>query len=378
MNARTMTEEITDGKDTDRGEWGHRRRHLRHEVDVPARIMGQMDAVYDCRICDISSSGMLLSYDLLVPEGGREPLKEGSDIVVRFAPDAEHSPDYFVTFEVRIMWKTPHGIGVRFRKVGEEQKAALRVLAQMAVAERARAETEARKRSARAPVWNKSKVMSGCRKTLERHLPNMTWTLRTEVVRRLHQLGEDHPELRETVAAEAATIDSKANAIGRSVERQLMLAVAEMAGLDDTQEMVLAPVRSKIVAMATGRPAEEAEDEMGMVENDQVAQSAALAAAVQHIEDALKSRVFELNIRLANVLAQKLDTTNNPLLPARLCRTLWESVTEHVDNANVRRCLRETFRSRMLPLLSDLYGELHKTLDAHDVPGAFRQNLGKE
>jgi len=372
-----MHEDSYPGEGTGNGEWGRRRKHLRHDVDVRGRILGAGNEVIDCRIHDLSSSGMLLGYEVLVPEGGREPLREGSSVRLRFAPDADRAPDYFIDIDVQIMWRTPHGVGVRFLELDQEQRRALRSLAAAAVARRRREQEEASRRGARAPAYNKAKVMSDCRKTLERHLPNMLWTLRTEVQRRLRQSAVDSPEQREEALAEVAVLESKANAIGRSVERQLMLAVAELSGLDSTQELVFTGTGSRVVAAATGAGAGASgrgSAEMDMVDSERVASTAALAATVQYIEDQLKSRAFELNVRLANVLAQKLDTQTNPMLPARLCRTLWEAISEHADNARIHRCLREVFRVRLLPLLSDLYGDLHKTLDRHDVPGAFRHD----
>ena len=58
-------------------EWGSRRGGgLRHAVSVPAHIIGKNGIPIKAEIRNISSTGMFLGYDLVVPLGGPETAED--------------------------------------------------------------------------------------------------------------------------------------------------------------------------------------------------------------------------------------------------------------------------------------------------------------
>lgn len=88
-------------------------------------------------------------------------------------------------------------------------------------------------------------------------------------------------------------------------------------------------------------------------------------------EEPYKSKLFELNIRLKDVIRHRMDNESNPLYPTGACRIFWDATIEYCDSRRVRRHLKEAITARVIPLLGEIYDELHKTLSAHDVPSAF-------
>lgn len=89
-----------------------RKRGLRYEVGVPARIAGSQGSFMDVTIHDVSASGMSIRHPLLVVENDAHALPVGTRISVTFAPDHENAPDDTVSVSAEIARSEPHGVGV--------------------------------------------------------------------------------------------------------------------------------------------------------------------------------------------------------------------------------------------------------------------------
>lgn len=344
-------------------DWGKRRTSIRHEVKLHAIIFDRRALPLPCTIEDISATGMALRLDTGAGEPGRDALEQGTSAKIEFAPRPEDPDAPRFLIPVQVMWRTPVGAGVRFRKVDDVLRAALREVAEAAV----------KRRVAAAPVHKHSmaiqqrKVMLACRKTIERLLPNMIWTLRAETVRKLRQFADTaSPHDARELRAEAALIDEKANAIGRTIERLFLQEFAETSDLDQTQEMTVAPMFLRKTPDAKAAPVP-----VSVVDEQVVDQDATLIAIAHSATERFKLKLFQLNIRFANVLGHPVDNSSNPLQPMNGCRIFWQATVEYCNSVAVRRSLYDTIRTRIVPLLGELYEAIDKTLDDEGVPRAF-------
>ncbi len=356
---------------SDQPDWGSRRLRLRHTVRVPARILGQKGDPITAEIRNVSSNGMFLGYDLLVPAGGIEPLSIGTTVHILFKPDAESAPDNMVTTAAEIMRRHPHGIGVQMVAMDGNQRQALRMLAVAAVLEREHnmrySEDTATLGKAENELNNKT-IIRHCRKVIERHLPNILWVLRMEVSKRLRLYKDDNdPESRALGIADADLLDEKASAIGLTIERRVMQAFAELGSLDSTQELLFNSPQSIMASTL------ESDEALRLMDKKAVEQSVLLQTAIQRVESKLHTKSFEINVRVAGVLMRRVDNVENPLLPSVLCRMLWQSTLEYCKTTRVQRSLQNAIALRVTPLLSDLYDDLGETLDKHGVPNAFSE-----
>jgi len=72
------------------------------------------------------------------------------------------------------------------------------------------------------------------------------------------------------------------------------------------------------------------------------------------------------------VLRQRIDENPaNPLLPAVMCRMLWQGVTGYCDSPRVYACMRTAIVKEVMPLLAELYEQLDEALDALGVPDQY-------
>lgn len=345
---------------------------LRHVMAVPARIQFAGGGGLDAQIRNLSRDGMFLRHAMLVEKGDVDVLRVGTPLSVTFAPDHASTPDDKVQLSAEIVRRLPNGIGVRFVNMTREHRHALRVLAVLTVRARGSFGATSQERDEeRAAKRDPRVIMGACRKVIERRLPNMIWTLRTEVAKQLRLTGQSATAGDPVDAREAAkAIEDKALAIGRTIERRVIQTFAEVGGLDDTQEVVLTLVqRAKIKAAAAGK-------EPALMDHEIIDGSVAMMATVQRFESALIGKSFEINVRMANVVGRRIDNLENPLVPQVICRMMWQSFTEHSESPRVHTCLHETLVGHIIPLLSEMYDELTKTLDQHKVPKAFGKGGG--
>lgn len=223
-------------------DWGRRRGSIRHEVSLPAIVFDRKNNTVACTIEDISSTGMALKIDLKTPEPGREALEQGTSARLEFSVRLIDGSSQKVQAPVQIMWRTPVGLGVRFKRQDDNLRTALKAIAHAAV--EARVVNPAQSRHGRSPEHRK--IMLACRKTAEKLLPNIIWTLRTETGRRLrHEADTSTPSQARDARAEADLLDEKAIPIGRTIERQFLQAFAVASDLDQTQELTVAPLLLK-------------------------------------------------------------------------------------------------------------------------------------
>ena len=358
----------------DRNDDGHIRRRqgdsrkggLRHKMDVPARIMLKGGGRLDAKIRNVSATGMYLRHAMLAEKGDVEVLQIGNLVLIYFAPDPENAPGEKVRLYAEIVRRLPHGIGVRFLNMTSEHKRALRVLAVLAFHAREVSATAAKDAESSSTAKRDARVItSACRKVIERRLPNMIWALRTEVAKRLRLMprGEAHGKgLDGRVLAQI--IEDKGTVISRTIERRVIQTFAEVGGLDDTQEVLFTGIQRAKIKAAAGR-------EPNLVANETLDGTVAMDATCQRFESALASKSFDVNVRLANVVRRRIDNIENPLVPKVICRMMWESVAEHSNARSVHTCLHDTLIEQVVPLLSDLYDEIQKTLDQHQVPRVF-------
>ena len=355
-----MIDEQVEGL-TQPDDWGRRRGSIRHEVSLPAIVFDRKNNAVACTIEDISSTGMALKIDLKTPEPGREALEQGTSARLEFSVRLIDGSSQKVQAPVQIMWRTPVGLGVRFKRQDDNLRTALKAIAHAAV--EARVVDPAQGRHGRSPEHRK--VMLACRKTAEKLLPNIIWTLRTETGRRLrHEADASTPSQARDARTEADLLDEKAIPIGRTIERQFLQAFAVVSDLDQTQELTVAPLLMK-------RPASAAAPGFDVVADEEAEQDSTIIAIGHAAAEKFKLKLFQLNVRLANVLGHPLDPRENPLQPATACRILWQATVEYCDSPRVRRCLHDAIRLRVVPLLGELYDAIDKTLDDGRVPRAF-------
>ncbi|MCZ6772963.1 MAG: DUF1631 family protein [Proteobacteria bacterium] len=337
-------------------------RRLRHEVTIPASIIGRQSAPIDCEIRDLSSTGMCLAMALQIPDKEGDPLAAGHEASLVFAPDPEHSPADTVTLPVQVMWRRPQGVGIRFLDINERSRAALSTIARLAVDARA---GEIAMVGAYSPQEQR-KIIGACRKCLDKLLPNIIWAMRTDVSRRLRVFAEEAaPDEAAKARIEADLIDKNASAISRTIEIRFFRSFAKAADLDQTHELKFSDITPDAVPHTDGQ--------LDVID-DQAVEQAAIVTALAHVaEEHYKSTLFELNVRLKDVVGHRMDNESNPLYPTAICRTLWEATIEFCDSPRVRRHLQTAITSRAVPLLGELYETLHKTLDEQGVPHAFDQ-----
>ncbi|MEQ8659381.1 MAG: PilZ domain-containing protein, partial [Gammaproteobacteria bacterium] len=275
-------------------DWGRRRDNMRHEISLPAVITDRLGTRITCVIEDISATGMALNLGAFTPEPGREPLQQGTLATLDFAPDPELAPDERVVVEVRVMWRAPVAVGVRFTSSPPALRSALKAMAEAAVIARLD-ETEKRRREL-SPAQRR--VLQACRKTVQKLLPNLVWVARTELCNRLRLHARDAAagEAREA-AAEADLLESKAMGITRTIELQVLQGFSEASDLEETQELTLMQLQS---TYGGGRGAQGSV--LDMISEGESDRSARIAALAHSVEERYKSPVFELNVRLANVL----------------------------------------------------------------------------
>ena len=342
-------------------DWGRRRGSIRHDVSLPAIMFDRKGTAVACTVEDISSTGMSLKIDLKAAEPGREALEQGTSARLEFSVRLEAGRSQKVVVPVQVMWRTPVGLGVRFKRLDDNLRGALKIIAQAAVEARV-AEPVGGRRGRSA---NHRKVMLACRKTSEKLLPNIIWALRTETCKRLrHEADGAPPAQAREARAEADLLDDKAIPIGRTIERQFLQAFAIVSDMDQTQEMTVAPIFQK-------NAGEDGEGAIGVVGSDESQQDAIIVAIGHAAAEKFKLKLFQINVRLAGVLGHTLDPEDNPLQPATACRILWRATVEYCDSPRVRRCLHDAIRARVVPLLGELYEALEKTLDEEGVPRAF-------
>lgn len=338
--------------DTDE-DWGKRRANMRHEVAIPAVAEDPICGNFRCTIEDVSSTGMALVMEAVAPKPGQEPLKQGTRVGLTFAPDPENAPMSKVTVPCTVMWRTPVAFGVRFAETNESLNAALRTIASAAVEERVATNGRGAGLSA-----EQRRVMLECRRTVQRLLPNLIWTLRTEITRILRTKADETDNERAAAAlrADADLIDEKSAAIGRTIEHQFLQGFAVASDLDETQELTM----SHLAATLGG---EKSGGRGGLADNAEVDQNSRITALAHTAEERFKAKYFELDVRLANVIEHPLDRDSNPLAPATACRILWRATVTYCDSAETQRALQTAIQKRVTPLLGEMYEELHKTLD---------------
>ena len=297
---------------------------------------------------------------LQIPDKEGDPLAAGRDASLVFAPDPEHAPADTVTLPVQIMWRLPQSVGVRFLDLNDRSRAALSTIARIAVDSRAAAITDGR---AFSPAEQR-KIIGACRKSIEKMLPNIIWVMRTDVSRRLRLFAEDAaPDEAAKARAEADLIDESANAIGRTIEIRFFRSFAKAADLDQTKELKFSDI--------TPDAGLDTDGQLDVIDDQAVEQAATITALALVAEEHYKSTLFELNVRLKDIVGHRMDNESNPLYPTAACRTFWEATIEFCDSPRVRRHLQGAITARVVPLLGELYEALHKTLDEQGVPHAF-------
>ncbi|MGE0486070.1 MAG: DUF1631 family protein [Gammaproteobacteria bacterium] len=337
--------------DTD---WGRRRENLRHAVQVSADITDRLGVQSNAVIEDISATGMALRIDPISATQGKEPFSKDTVATLAFAAGGTR-----IEIAARIMWRTPRGIGVRFVEVTPALSRALRDLAEAAVSARVE-EAEQHRPSLSA---SQRTVLHACRKTLQKQLPNIIWVMRTELVNalRLAATGVVAAEA-QALLADAEACENLGMSITRTIEHQVLASFAEASDLDETQELTLMQLRA-----AAGGQTSELD-----VQNASAAERGARVTSLAHtVEERYKTRFFELNVRLANVLGRPLDATTNPLVPGNLCRALWGAVTTARTSPRVEKYLQQVMLGKVMPLVGELYAALNATLDEYGARRVF-------
>lgn len=349
-------------------DWGRRRGNMRHEVAIPGIVTDRLGTRIRCVIEDISATGMLLAIDLadardiMADERNNELLKQGSTATVSFAPDPDHAPADRLDVAVRVMWRAPVALGVRFVETTPELHEALHTIARAAVA--ARIDESERKRRRMDP--EQRRTLQACRKTVQKLIPNLIWVMRTELGNRLRLPGEHaDPRAAEAARHEADRLDAKAMAITRTIEMQVLQGFSEASDLEQTQELTIAQLQNSWAGQSSGG------QELGVVGELALEHDTRISALAHSIEERYKAQFFELNVRLANVLGHPLDGHTNPLVPGSLCRIFWHAVTTYCDSRRIETALAHVMLHAVAPLIGELYDALNVTLDEQGAQQIF-------
>lgn len=341
-------------------DWGRRRDNMRHEVTLPGVITDRLGTRISCVIEDVSATGMALNLGSFTPEPGREPLQQGTLATLEFAPDPDHAPADKVTIEVRVMWRVPVAVGVRFTSTPPALRAALKAIAEAAVT--GRLEESERRRRELTPAQRH--VLQACRKRVHKLLPNLIWVTRTELGNQLRlQAREATPPEARAANDEADLLEQKAMPITRTVEMQILQGFSEASDLEETQELTLTQLRSTLGGASSARL---------RVQNQADAENGARITAIAHtVEERYKAQVFELNVRLANVIGHPLDAETNTLLPGTICRILWRAITHYASSARAHKTLQRVLLEDVMPLIGELYQAINETLDEEGAGRIF-------
>ena len=343
-------------------DWGKRRASLRHEVSLDALAVDPKCGNIECRINDLSASGMALSTELFAPAPGAEPLKPGVDIKLKFTP-GEAQPA--VAAAATVMWRTPTAFGLKFKDIDGPLNEALRSIARSAVESRLGESTQNR----REMTAEQRKIIRDCRRTLQKLVPNIIWTLRTDLAAQLRTAAQTaDAAVKLALSQDAERIDQESANIGRAIEHEFLQGFADATDMDETQELSLA----LIAAASTDTRAGDAS-----LEDEREVKDQAIITALGHsAEERFKVVYFELDVRLANIVGHALNREVNSLAPAVACKILWKGITRSHDSAGVQTYLRKAMQNRTIPLLGELYDALHKTLDEAGADSYFDLNNG--
>ena len=343
---------------------------LRHDVSIPAHVEGLKGGNTDAAIVDVSSTGMSLRLPMSATEHDDKVLPLKSALSIVFAPNHPTAPDETVRLSVVVTRRQLPIIGVRFVDTNKEQRHALRILAMLAVESRAVNSSAHNTASQPDPQIDPRTIMVACRKVIEQRLPNIVWTLRTELATHLRMMdfkGADESKAK----ANAELIEEKGTAITRTIERQVMQTFAELGGLDATGELVFTRAQLERTAKQL------AEEKVGLVDEKSLERSIAIDSTCKRLESNLAGKSFDLNIRLANVLGRPIENKQTPLAPSTMCRILWQAVQQYCDSPHVDVGLQSVIIKRIMPMMSDLYDDLGTTLDNNDVPTSYWLKEGK-
>ncbi|MCC7413981.1 MAG: DUF1631 family protein [Gammaproteobacteria bacterium] len=337
-----------------------KRTRIRHKVRIPARLTAEKTEPIDCEIQDISREGMYLRFRLPVPESGPQPLSVGTRVSITFLAGRAAGTRRASTLSAQIMRRHEHGVGVQLAHLGREDLALLRSIARAVVETGATARTELPGRTGPSP----DVVLKACRKTIERHLPKLISTLIGEVSKQLLP----PPEGAIDRLADRRTLQDKSTAIGRTIDRMVLMSYAELCGLDSTQELVMLPSLSA----GTGGPGGQANAKLSVMDADAVEDEVTLSMISERVEKRTRALSFELSLRFADLLKKRVDSAANPLTPNSMCRTLWHALANHHDISRLRAGGVDVIAARVAELLGVLYEDLHATLDQHEVARPYR------
>lgn len=333
----------------------HRRGGVRHQVALQALMIHPTGATVPCEIVDVSNGGMALEVReaRLGPE--HASFRPGTNSVVRFAPSAGE-PDETVSVPCAVMWVARQALGVRFEQTDAKLRAALKQAVHAAIAER----REDERAADHEPSAEQRRLLKLCRRTLQTHVPNMVWTLRTNAMQRLRaQPGTDARSAQATKAA-AELLEAKAMSIGLTAEHRFLSAFSDAFQLQRTQELTVTQIRAAMreaEARAAAAASREEPDE-----DDRL-----LLRVVQEANERYALRFRALDARLAKACDHETDGDSNPLEPGPMCRILWESVTEHACSVVIRQALELVMLRQVIELIGDLYDALEGVLDEQGV-----------
>ena len=342
----------------------NRRSNLRHEVALPAVAADPAHGAYRCVIVDISASGMALRFSGAIPTGPAEPFATGANITLRFAPDPHFAPEHTVAFPATVQWRNPVAMGIEFKSVHEELASALQTVAEAAV--RLRSEELSATQQRRSPAQRK--ILVDCRKTMQKQLPHILWTVRTETINRLNAAAARASDLEKSeFFRQAGLLEEKAAAITRTAELRFLKQFETVSDLDQTMEVNMVQVNAETVHGLAPKPSSLADD-------SQCDHDARVLTLGHSAEQRYKNEYFELEVRLANVAEHKFDTSDNPLVPVVACTIVWESIIAFCNGSETKAALQQAMQEHFIPLLGELYISLHQTLDESGAQNIFGLN----
>ena len=313
-----------------------------------------------CMIEDVSSTGMALKIENFTPERGYPSLEQGARVDLTFAPDPVGAPETKVTAPGVIVWRSPIAFGIRFYEINDALRGVLKTIVTAALDDRVAASQGERN----IVSDEQRQIMVECRNTLQKQLPNLIWTLRTEIIHRLHMKADSADQrAAASLGNYAALLESKAMPIRLTIEHDFLKGFAKASDLEQTMDVTFTDF--------TGTSRGTDSNESGSLQDDrQVEEDPRIAALGRATEERFKSEYSELDVRLANVMGPAFNRESDPIAPAAACHILWNGIVKYCDSPAVQMCLQDAIQKRIIPLLGELYEQIHETLNTAEVQRA--------
>ena len=356
---------------------------------VYAWVSDVIPAPVAMRIRDVSPTGLLLSFDGVPAEVDRAWFSAGA-IVGLALPVMTASGLVSVAVRAQIKGVFPAAMAVKLTQPDERLLAAVRHLlsagpqAPLPAAAPAGVAPAAPRVStaappavetmpdrpapparARTPTATRDAACAECRGVLQRHTATLISTFLRRAASVLGQAAAAaaQPALQRQIEAVLAAVHGGRAAIGNRIEENLRHAL---------------DARFALAAAGSTLPEIELPAELTLVATRELRDSIAWADSVSRIQTQLRSKSYEAERRVADLLKHEVDQDADPLGVAHLCAALREAVIAEAPAAEGhQRYLAEALEGEVAGRMASLYDDLNDALKKHGAqakPARGRSN----